>query len=61
MDTNANKKFCLAVRMVEDSALEAFEDVSLNNETYARNFVVRMVGGDDIIGVKGVAQSSLLD
>ena len=47
--------------MVEDGALEAFEDVSLNNETYARNFVVRMVGGDDIIGVKGVAQSSLLD
>ena len=61
MDINAKKKFRLAVRMVEDGALEAFEDVSLNNETYARNFVLRMVSGDDIIGVKGVVQSSLLD
>ena len=61
MNINVKKKYHLAVRMVEDGALEAFEDVSLNNETYERNFVLCMVSGDDIIGVKGVAQSSLLD
>ena len=61
MDINAKKKFCLAVRMVEDGALEAFEDVSLNNETYARNFVLCMVSGDDVVGVKAIAQFSSLD
>ena len=39
MDTNANKKFCLAVRMVEDGALEVFENVSLNDETNIRKLV----------------------
>ncbi len=38
MDTNANKKFCLAVRMVEDGALEVFENVGLNDETNTRNW-----------------------
>ena len=38
MDTNANKKFCLAVRMVEDGALEVFENVSLNDETKQENW-----------------------
>ena len=61
MDTNANKKFCLAVRMVEDGALEVFENVSLNDETNTKKLVLRMVIGDDVIGVKGVAQSSILD
>ena len=40
MDTNANKKFCLAVRMVEDGALEVFENVSLNDETNTRKLVL---------------------
>ena len=61
MDTNANKKFCLAVRMVEDGALEVFENVSLNDETNTRKLVLCTVIGDDVIGVKGVAQSSILD
>ena len=61
MDTNANKKFCLAVRMVEDGALEVFENVSLNDETNTRKLVFWTVIDDDVIGVKRVAQSSILD
>lgn len=61
MDTNANKKFCLAVRMVEDGALEVFENVSLNDETNTRKLVLCTVIDDDVIGVKRVAQSSILD
>lgn len=61
MDTNANKKFCLAVRMVEDGALEVFENVSLNDETNTRKLVFCTVIDDDVIGVKRVAQSSILD
>ena len=38
MDTNANNKFCLAVRMVEDGALEGFENVSLNDETSTKKW-----------------------
>ena len=33
MDSNAKKTLCLAVKIVEDGALEAFEDVNLNNGT----------------------------
>ena len=36
MDANIKNKYCLAVRMVEDGAIEAFDDVSLNNETYPK-------------------------
>jgi hypothetical protein len=61
MDTNANKKFCLAVRMVEDGALEVFENASLNDETNTRKLVFCTVIDDDVIGVKRVAQSSILD
>ena len=61
MATNPKKKCCLAVRMVKDSTLEAFEDVSLNNETSAGKFVLCMVSGYHVIGAKGVAQSSILD
>ena len=61
MDTNANKKFCLAVRMVEDGALEVFENVSLNDETNTRKLVFCTVIDDDVMGVKRVAQSSILD
>ena len=61
MDTNANKKFCLAVRMVEDGALEVFENVSLNDETNTRKLVFCTVIDDDVIGVQRVAQSSILD
>ena len=61
MDTNANKKFCLAVRMVEDGALEVFENTSLNDETNTRKLVYCTVIDDDVIGVKRVAQSSILD
>ena len=60
MDTNTNKN-CLAVRMVEDGALEVFENVSLNDETNTRKLVLCRVIDDDVIGVKRVAQSSLLD
>ena len=60
MDTNANKK-CLAVRMVEDGAFEVFENVSFSDETNTRKLVFCMIIGDDVIGVKGVAQSSILD
>lgn len=34
IDINAKAKFCVAVRMVECSALEAFEDVSSKNESH---------------------------
>ena len=61
MDTNANKKFCLAVRMVEDGALEVFENFSFNDETNTRKLVFCTVIDDDVIGVKRVAQSSILD
>ena len=61
MDTNAKKKFCLAVRMVEDGALEVFENVSLNDEANTRKLVLCTVIDDDVIGVKRVAQSSILD
>ena len=61
MDTNANNKFSLAVRMVEDGALEVFENVSLNDETNTRKLVFCTVIDDDVIGVKRVAQSSILD
>ena len=60
MDTNANMKFCLAVRMMEDGVLEAFENVSLNDETNTRKLVLCTVIDDDVIGVKSVAQSSIL-
>ena len=61
MDSNANKKFCLAVRMVEDGALEVFENASLNDETNTRKLVFCTVIDDDVIGVNRVAQSSILD
>jgi hypothetical protein len=59
-DTNAKKKFCLVVRMVEDGALEAVEDVNLNNGAYVKISFLCMVGGDDVIGGNGVAPSSIL-
>ena len=36
MDANIKNKYCLAVRMIEDGAIEAFDDVSLNDETYPK-------------------------
>ena len=47
--------------MVEDGALEVFENVSLNDETNTRKLVFCTVIDDDVIGVKRVAQSSILD
>jgi len=61
MDPNIKNKYRLAVRMVEDGAIEAFDDVSLNNETYPKKIVLRMISGNDVMDVKGVALSSNLD
>ncbi len=61
MDPNIKNKYRFAVRMVEDGAIEAFDDVSLNNETYPKKFVLRMISGNDVMDVKGVALSSNLD
>ena len=60
MDPNIKNKYRLAVRMVEDGAIEAFDDVSLNYETCQKN-VLRIISGNDVIDVKGVALSSNLD
>ena len=40
MDENIKDKYCLAVGMVEDGAIEAFDDVSLNNETYPKKLFI---------------------
>ena len=47
--------------MVEDRALDAFEDMSSSNDMYATKFVICMVSGNDVMGLKGVAQLSILD
>ena len=45
--------------MVEDGALEAYVDVSLNNDTYPKTDVCKMINGNDVVGVKGKSGSSV--
>ena len=54
MDAKIKNKYCLAVKMVEDGAIETFDDVSLNNETYPKN-VLCLISDNDVMGVKWVA------
>ena len=60
-DEKFMKKFWFAIRMVEDGALEAYDDVSLHDR-YDRNHVVQNVGGNEIIDVNGdITSSSFLN
>ncbi len=63
MDPSIKNKYRLATTMVEDGAIEAFDDVNLNNETYPIKIVLCMISGsgNDVKDVKGVALSSNLD
>ena len=47
--------------MVQDGILEAFEDVTLRDDTYDIYHVIRMIKGKDTIGVQGEFCSSMMD
>jgi hypothetical protein len=47
--------------MVEDGALETCEDVNLNNDTYPKTDVCKMMNGTDVVEVKGKLGSSVLN
>jgi len=59
MDSKEKAKYWFAIRMVEDGALEAYVDVSLNNDTYPKTDVCKMINGNDVVGVKGKSGSSV--
>ena len=52
MDSKEKAKYRFAIRMVEDGALEAYEDVNLNNDTYPKTDVCKMINGNDVVEVK---------
>ena len=61
MDSKEKAKYRFAIRMVEDGALEAYEDVNLNHDTYPKTDVCKMINGNDVVGVKGKLASSVLN
>ncbi len=61
VDSKEKAKYRFAIRMVEDGALEAYEDVNLNNDTFPKSNVFKMINGNDVVGVKGKLGSSVLN
>jgi len=47
--------------MVEYGAPDAYEDVNLNNDTYPKTDVCKMINGNDVVGVKRILGSSVLN
>ena len=58
MAKKEKKKYKLTVRMIEDGALEDYDDVVLTDGRYNRSDICKVINGNNIIIVKGRIASS---
>ena len=52
------KKYKMAIHMLQDSALEDYEDVDLTDKRYDRKDICKVIDGSQVVAVKGKLSTS---